>query len=335
MTLTSGLPRDEPEAAATAAAPPRPGWLERGRAVVAGWSIVIALVLILLVGGLGSDVFLTSDNLSAILLQASPLVIVAVGQTFVMGTAGIDLSISAMIQAGSALLGVTITHAWGPAAGIAAVLATGAAVGMLVGAVIAIGRVNDFIVTLGAMSIGSGFALLISDAKPVQITDTFLIRIASGSVGPVSYLTIIAVVVAVIAHVVLRHLRFGTHLLALGGNAEAALEMGLSATRLKIAVYGISGLLAGLAGVLISARLGAADPSVGTSYLLSSVAAAVLGGVSLFGGRATIVGPFLGAIVLTALLNLLNVLGIATYYQPIAIGAVVILSAWLRRFEGR
>jgi ribose/xylose/arabinose/galactoside ABC-type transport system permease subunit len=327
--------RSGSEAAAVAAGLGSAGWTARAQAIVAGWSVVIALALILLVGGLASEVFLTSDNLTEILKQASPLVIVAVGQTFVMGTAGIDLSISAMIQVGSALLGVAITHEWGVAAGIAAVLSMGAVVGMLIGVVIAKGKVNDFIVTLGAMSIGSGFALVMSDAKPVQVTDTFLLRLSTGEVGPISYLIIVAIVVVLIAHIVLRHTRFGTYLLALGGNTDAALEMGLSRTRIKIAVYGISGFLAGLAAVLISSRLGAADPSVGDSYLLSSVAAAVLGGVSLFGGRASILGACTGAIVLTALLNLLNVLAIAAYYQPIAIGVVVVLSAWLRRFELR
>ena len=301
-------------------------------ALVSAWSIVIALGLILLVGGIGSDVFLTSDNVETILLQASPLVIVTIGQTFVMGTAGIDLSISATIQLGSAVLGAAITHAWGLGAGIAAVLALGALAGALNGIVIAKGRVNDFIVTLGAMSVFGGLALLISDSKPVQAT-AFMFRLATGEIGPVSYLVAIAAVVALLAHVLLRHLRFGTHLLALGGNAEAAAEMGISAARIKIAAYAISALLAALAAVLISARLGSTDPTVGSSYLLSSVAAAVLGGVSLFGGRATIAGPCLGAIVLTALLNLLNVMGIAVFYQPIAIGLVVILSAWLRRFE--
>jgi ribose/xylose/arabinose/galactoside ABC-type transport system permease subunit len=127
--------------------------------------------------------------------------------------------------------------------------------------------------------------------------------------------------------------RFGTHVLASGGSPEAATATGISTARIKIAVYTISGVLAGLAAILLVARVGAAEPASNTAFLLNSVAAVVLGGVSLVGGRATIIGPVVGALLLTALANGLTLLGVSQFYQPVAVGTVVVLAALLTRFQ--
>ena len=138
------------------------------------------------------------------------------------------------------------------------------------------------------------------------------------------YSFLIAMALAVIAHVVLFHTRFGTYVLATGGNSEAAAATGVSTARIKIAVYIIAGLTAGIAAILLVARVGAAEPASNTSFLLNSVAAVVLGGVSLFGGRATIAGPVVGALLLTALVNGLTLLGVSQFYQPLSVGIVVV-----------
>ena len=181
------------------------------------------------------------------------------------------------------------------------------------------------------LSVAAGIALVLSNGQPRQIISPFLAKFAINGIGDVPYLMILALVIAIGAHFLLFNTRFGTHLLATGGDPEAARSMGVSIDRIKIAVYGISGLLAGFAATLTISRIGAAEPAANTSILLNSVAAVVLGGVSLFGGRGTIFGPFIATLLLQALTNGLTVVGVAAYYQYVSIGLVVILSAALVR----
>jgi ribose transport system permease protein len=167
----------------------------------------------------------------------------------------------------------------------------------------------------------------------VTVVNAFLLRLSTGGLWIFGWPVLIAAVLAVVAHVVLFTTRFGTHVLAAGGSPEAATATGISTGRIKIAVYTIAGLLAGLAAILLVARVGAAEPASNTSFLLNSVAAVVLGGVSLVGGRATITGPVIGALLLTALANGLTLVGVSQFYQPIAVGTVVVLAALLTRFQ--
>ncbi len=176
-------------------------------------------------------------------------------------------------------------------------------------------------------------ALILSNGEPVTIINGFLLRLATGSLGPVPYFVLVAAVVAIVAHMVLFHTPFGAHLLATGGDPEAARAMGINTDRVKIAAYTISGFLAGLASILLTARIGAAEPNANTTFLLNSVAAVVLGGVSLFGGRGNVIGPVVGALLLTALVNGLTILGVSQFYQQLAIGIIVVLSALLMRYQ--
>ena len=143
----------------------------------------------------------------------------------------------------------------------------------------------------------------------------------------------VAIVVGAVGWFVMFRTRFGLHVQAVGGSEEAAVANGVNASRVRIAVYLIAALLAGLASLLLVARIGAAEPAINTSYLLNSIAAVVLGGVRLTGGRAKIVGPILGALLLTALTNGLTLLGVSQFYQPLAVGLVVVLAALLTRFQ--
>ena len=221
----------------------------------------------------------------------------------------------------------------GPAANMLAGVLASSAVGMLNGTIIAKGGITDFIVTLGALSAASGLALILADGKPIQVINRFLLKLSAGGIGPFSWSVIVAAVVAVVAHVALFNSRFGLHVLATGGSTESARAVGVRTVRVKIAVYTLSGFLAGIAAILLVARVGAAEPASNTSFLLNSVAAVVLGGVSLFGGRATITGPVMGALLLTALVNGLTLLGLSQFYQPLAVGIVVVLAALLTRFQ--
>lgn len=299
----------------------------------ADWTAAVALLLLVIVFGLASPIFLSIGNIQALLLAAAILVVLTIGQTYVILTGGIDLSVASILTLGSVVLGQIYSRGWG--VGLACVLAIviGTAMGLINGLVITKGKITDFIVTLGTLSAAAGAALVLSDGRPVQITSPFLLTLATGTIGPISYFVIVAAVLVAIAHVALFHTRFGTHLLATGGDAEAARAMGIDTDRVKIMAYVISGSLAGLASILLTARIGAAEPASNTSFLLNSVAAVVLGGVSLFGGRGTVVGPVVGALLLTALVNGLTLLSVSQFYQPLAVGIVVVLAALLMRYQ--
>jgi ribose transport system permease protein len=299
----------------------------------ADWTAAVALFFLVIVFGIASPIFLTLGNVQALLLAAAILVVLTIGQTYVILTGGIDLSVASILTLSSVVFGQVYSRGWGIALAGLFALAVGTGVGLINGLVITKGKITDFIVTLGTLSAAAGAALVLSDGKPVQITDAFLLTLATGTLGPIGYFVIVAAVLALIAHVVLFHTRFGTHLLATGGDAEAARAMGIDTDRVKIAAYVVSGFLAGLASILLTARVGAAEPASNTSFLLNSVAAVVLGGVSLFGGRGTVVGPIVGALLLTALVNGLTLLSVSQFYQPLAVGIVVVLAALLMRYQ--
>ncbi|MER9237005.1 ABC transporter permease, partial [Mesorhizobium sp. M0622] len=178
-----------------------------------------------------------------------------------------------------------------------------------------------------------GLALTLGGGEPTWGGAPFLLRLASGSFGPFGYPVWVAIAAVLVAHIALYHTRFGVHLLATGGQTESARSLGIRTNRVKIAAYTISGFCAGIAALLLVARIGSAEPLINTSLLLNSVAAVVLGGVSLFGGRASILGPAIGALMLTALVNGLTLLSVSAFYQPLAVGAIVVLAALIMRYQ--
>lgn len=299
----------------------------------AEWAAAIGLVLLVIVFQALNSTFLSTGNIESMLVAAAILIILAVGQTFVITTAGIDLSIASTMTLGAVAFGQAYAHGWGLVASALVAIAAAGVVGVLNGTLIAKGKITDFIVTLGTLSAASGLALILASGKPVTIIDSFLLQLSVGGIWIFGWPVIIAAAVAVAAHVVLFHTRFGTHVLATGGSPDAATAMGISTGRIKIAVYTIAGVLAGLGSILLVARIGAAEPAANTAFLLNSVAAVVLGGVSLFGGRGTITGPVIGALLLTALVNGLTLLGVSQFYQPLAVGIVVVLAALMTRFQ--
>lgn len=312
---------------------PTPWW--RRRSFWTQWGVVVALGGLLAVFGALSPGFLSARNLTGILIAASLLIVLALGQTAVISTAGIDLSQGSIVGLSSVVIGQAIVAgASAPVAAVIGILA-GATAGFVNGMLVAKGRITDFIVSLGMLSIAFGVGLVISDGRPVQLVEPFLLELATGGIGPVRWLVLIAVVIAVGAHLVLFHRPAGTHLLAAGGNATAARAMGISVDRVKLAAYTLSGTAAGIVGLMLTARVGAAEPTMQTNLLLNSVASVVLGGVSLFGGRATIIGPVAGALFLISLTNGLTSVGVGQFYQQIAVGGVVILSALLMRGRDR
>lgn len=297
------------------------------------WTVVIALVALGLVFGLGTRQFFAASNLENVLTESAVLMIMAAGQSFVILTAGIDLSQAAVLTLCAVILGEAVSGGLGIGAACLLALAGGLFAGVLNGLVITKVRITDFIVTLGALGVASGIALVLTSGTPTQITSVTLLRLATGKVGPFGYPFLIAAAIVVAGQLILIGTPFGTHVLATGGNREAARALGVHIGRVRIAVYAISGTLIGLAAILYTARIGAAEPAPDTTLLLDAIAATVLGGVSLFGGRGTILAPALGAILLTALQNGLTLMAVSQFYEPLVVGLVVVGSAALMRYQ--
>ncbi len=297
------------------------------------WASVIGLIVLVAIFTALDPTFLNTGNIKAMLLSSAILIILAVGQSFVILTSGIDLSIASTMTLAAVAFGMAMTSGKGLFLSCLVAVLAGAAVGLVNGFLIAKGGITDFIVTLGALSAASGLALILSDGRPITVISAPLFKLSAGGFGMIPYTFLIALVVAVAAHFVLFSTPFGTHVLATGGSVDAAQATGVRTARIKMAVYLIAGSLAGLAAILLVARVGSAEPAANTTFLLNSVAAVVLGGVSLFGGKGSIKGPVFGALLLTALTNGLTLLGVSQFYQPLAVGIVVVGAAFLTRFE--
>lgn len=298
-----------------------------------GNAAVLGLVVVVIVFSILSPAFLTGGNISDVLVAASILVVLAVGQSFPIAAGGIDLSIGSTVPWGAVLLGWATVHGWTLGPAILLALAGGAAVGLANGVIISKLRVDDFIVTLGSLGVMNGIALLLTNGNAIPVNSTFMQTLAVGSAGPIRWFWLVGLVVAVVCYTAIRHSGYGTHLLAVGGNREAARSMGVRIDGVRIAAYTVSGLLSGLAGVLLVSYTGAGDPSLQTTQLLNSIAAVVLGGASLAGGKASIAGAVAGGVLLTALLNGFTLLQVSSYYQIIATGLIVIAAAALSRLQ--
>lgn len=301
------------------------------------WSrqaVLVGLIVVVVVFAILSPDFLTGANISDLLVSAAILVVLAIGQQIVITAAGIDLSIGSNLPWGAVLIGFAFTtHHWPLAAAIALALAGTTAVGLVNGLIIAKLRINDFIVTLGTLGVMNGLALILVSGNQVAVTSTFMQDLSLNSLWFIRWFIVIAAVLAIGAQVMIFQTGFGTHLLATGGNREAARNMGIPVDRVRIAAYTLAGLLVGVASVLLVSETAGADPTLQTNQLLSSIAAVVLGGSSLFGGRASIVGTVAGALLLSTLINGFTLLSVSQYYQPMAVGLVVVASAVLSRFQ--
>lgn len=290
--------------------------------------IVMAILFAVLNPG-----YLSEGNVSAILQASAILIVLTIGQTFVIATGGIDLAVASTMTLAAIVIGEFYAAGWNIWAAALAGLTAAMLVGVLNGLIISKGGITDFIVTLGTLSAASGLALIIADGQKTTIVEPVLLKLSVNGIWIFSWSVLIALGLALLAHVVLFHTRFGLHVLAIGGSIESSRSVGIRTWMVKTGVYVISGGLAGIAALLLVARVGAAEPAANTAFLLNSVAAVVLGGVSLFGGRATIAAPVVGALLLTALVNGLTRVGLSEFYQPLTVGIVVVLAAFITRFN--
>ena len=297
------------------------------------------LLLVILGVGLAlsvaTDTFLSVANLTNVARQVSINGILAVGVTFVLLTAGVDLSLGSVV----ALSGVACATFAHPGehpviVPIAVGLLTGAACGLVNGALVTRGGVAPFIVTLGMMTIARGLALIVSGGRPVADMSNELTALAGDLFGtPIPVLCFAAV--AFTAWFFLRNFRLGRHIYAVGGNENAARAAGVPVERVKLFAYALCGLLTGLAGVVLAARITTGQPNAGQAYELDAIAAVVIGGTSLAGGVGTITGTLLGVLLIGVINNGLDLMGVSSYYQAVIKGVIIVGAVWLDRRQAR
>nr|WP_230615684.1 ribose ABC transporter permease [Vibrio cholerae] len=292
-------------------------------------SLIALLFLVVVVSFLNPN-FFTVDNLLNILRQTSVNAIIAVGMTLVILTAGIDLSVGSMLALCGAFAATLVAMEVPVLVAVPTALLAGAALGAISGIIIAKGKVQAFIATLVTMTLLRGVTMVYTDGRPIStgFTDTadtfawFGTGYALGIPVPVWLM----VVVFAGAWYLLNHTRFGRYVYAVGGNESATRLSGINVDRVKIGVYAICGLLAALAGIIVTSRLSSAQPTAGMGYELDAIAAVVLGGTSLMGGKGRIMGTLIGALIIGFLNNALNLLDVSSYYQMIAKAVVILLA---------
>ncbi len=299
--------------------------------VAATWRTPLLLLIGILAAGLfaslQSPYFFTSANLGNLAIATAPLAMVAIGQTLVLLLGGIDLSIGATMS-----LTVTVaSHLIGAQAdpvtvvvGVAVCLLVGTAVGTANGLMIRYLRLPDLVVTLSSLFMVTGLALIVRPYPQGQVNHGFA-EFMTAQLGPVPLVALATCVAFVVGELLLRRTRAGIALYATGSSREAAFIAGIAVDRMRIAAYAVSGLMAACGGLLLAARLGSGDPNAGASFTLASVTAVVIGGVSVFGGRGTLIGVLMGAVVVMGIQNVLNLLHVSAYYQYVWIGLLTLV----------
>jgi len=309
----------------------------RARSLLSGDSIqrflaLGALIILIVFFSIISEPFRSTGNYTSILVAAAVNGVLAIGVTFVIITGGIDLSVGTTMTFASVVMGLVVTS-WGLPLwmGLPAALLAGTAVGLTNGFLIAKAKLPPFIATLGMLNVTFGLAQILSDVRPIYFDGTpeFYDIFMRAYVLGVPNVVFIMFGAAVIAHIVLTRTALGRYTFALGSNEEATRLSGVNVDRWKIAVYAICGLYAGLAGILISARMTSAQPSVGMGYELDAIAAAVIGGTSLSGGEGSIVGTVIGALIISTLTIGLSITGVPDQWKLVITGLVVIGAVWL------
>ncbi|MFF2848732.1 ABC transporter permease [Streptomyces sp. NPDC058001] len=287
---------------------------------------LVGVIVVLVLGfGLARPLFLDGGNLINVLLQASVVGVLALGQTFVLITGGIDLSIGSTV-AMSAVVSGLLSHSLPAPVAILGGIAVGALAGLANGLLITLTRITPFIITLGTMSIFAGLALIIAGGQAVYDIPTNFQDLLAGRIAGIPIPVYLFVLLTVVAAICLRRTVFGEHLTAVGGNAEVARLAGINVKKFTASAYVLSGATAGLAGTVLVARLGAADPTLGADLLLTAIAATVMGGTKLAGGEGSMSGAAFGAVIIATLTAGLTTLNVQAFYQQVAVGAAIIIA---------
>ncbi|UOF90416.1 ribose ABC transporter permease [Fodinisporobacter ferrooxydans] len=296
------------------------------------YGIIFAFIFLFVILSILSNSFLTFENIINVLRQISINAILAIGATFVILTAGIDLSVGSIV----ALAGiVTATFAQSGHSNLIISIVMGLAVGLFVGFingfVTAKWKVAPFITTLGMMAVARGATFVYTGGQPVANLSQSFLQIGGGDIAKIPLPVIITVVVSIIFMVLLYKTKFGRYVYAIGGNENAAKISGIKVDKVKIWVYSISGLLAGLAGIILTSRVSSGLPQAGDGYELDAIAAVVIGGTSLMGGKGRLWGSLIGALLIGVLNNGLDLLNVSSYWQQIVKGCIIVAAVMIER----
>lgn len=297
-----------------------------------------SLLALMMFFSIASPNFLQADNLVSILQSTAVNGVLAIACTYVIITAGIDLSVGTLMTFCAVMAGVFLTY-WGLPIyfGIFAAIFFGALCGSVSGVLIAKLKIPPFIATLGMMMLLKGLSLVISGTKPIYFNDTpgFSSISQESLIGnlipalPIPNAVLILFLVAIVASIVLKKTIFGRYTFALGSNEESVRLSGVNVDFWKIAVYTVSGAICGIAGLLIASRLNSAQPALGQGYELDAIAAVVIGGTSLSGGSGTILGTIIGAFIMSVLINGLRMMSVAQEWQTVVTGVIIILAVYM------
>ena len=296
---------------------------------------LIGLIVFSVIVAFINSRFMTTSNILNILRQTSINAVIATGMTFVILTGGIDLSVGSILGFSGAVAAMMLASGVDSIIAIPVALIVGLVVGALNGVLISKGKLQPFIVTLATMTMLRGATLVFTDGKPIgtgfEANSKLFAWFGNGYVLGIPVPIIVIIVTFLVALFVLTQTKIGRYVYALGGNEEATKLSGISTDKVKIFVYAISGMMAALAGIIITSRLSSAQPTAGSGYELDAIAAVVLGGTSLAGGTGTIVGTMIGALIIGVLNNALNLMDVSSYFQMLAKGSVILLAVLLDR----
>lgn len=297
---------------------------------------VIALIILMAVITIINSNFLTANNLLNLLLQVTSNALIAFGMTFVILTGGIDLSVGSILALSSALTAGLLGSGMPVTLAILISLILGCILGMMNGLLISYGKLAQFIVTLATMTIFRGATLVYTNGNPITkgLSDTFLFQfLGQGYIVGIPFPVIIMFIVFIVLYVLLHKTAFGKSVYAIGGNEKAAYISGVKLNKVKIIIYSISGMMASISGLIITSRLSSAQPTAGASYEMDAIAAVVLGGTSLSGGKGRILGTLIGALIIGVLNNGLNIIGVSAFWQQVVKGVVILIAVLIDRFK--
>ncbi|MCD8843106.1 ABC transporter permease subunit [Staphylococcus gallinarum] len=293
----------------------------------------IGLILLVIIISILNSAFLEPSNLFNLLRQVSINGLIAFGMTFVILTGGIDLSVGSTLALSSALVAILMVSGVDGIIAIIIGCIFGAVLGAINGFLITLGKMAPFIATLATMTVFRGVTLVITDGNPItNLNGSYAFQLFGRGyfIGiPVPAITMF--ITFIILYVILHKTIFGRQTYAMGGNEKAAFISGIKVNKLKVCIYGLAGLMSALAGAILTSRLNSAQPTAGMSYELDAIAAVVLGGTSLTGGKGRIVGTLIGVLIIGVLNNGLNLLGVSSFYQQVVKGVVIIIAVLIDR----
>lgn len=297
-------------------------------------STIVVFIVMLIAAAVLSDKFYSADNITNVLRQSVPLGLISLGMLYVILTGGIDLSVGSIMALVSVVVAMMIPSV-GLFMAIIIALFTAVAIGCIGGGLVAYFKIAPFIATLAMMTVARGISMIVSKGQPIFVDDMSFVNFGSGYFMGLPLPVYVLIAFGLLAHFVYKKTSFGRLVISIGSNETATRFAGIRVERFKFAVYAISGLACGVAGVIAATRTGVGSPVLGISFELDAIAAVVVGGASLAGGRGTVINTIIGVLILCVISNLMNLMNISGYHQQVVKGVIIILAVMLESFKSK